>query len=171
GGAWVVELTGGRCWAKSSYFTQHLLPDFVDANPELTANWKVVFDARGRLTEPHTGRRVDLGTQEVRSYTGQWAPTFSDVVHPSPEHDRPSQVPTVGPANRYKFALFIEKEGFDALLAHAKIASRYDLAIMSTKGMSVTACRELVERLTEQGVTILVLHDFDKSVLGILHTL
>jgi hypothetical protein len=67
--------------------------------------------------------------------------------------------------------LFIEKQGFDSLLEHAEIARRYDLAIMSTKGMSVTAARQLVERLSEEGVTILVLRDFDKSGFTIVHTL
>jgi hypothetical protein len=33
----------------------------------------------------------------------------------------------------------------------AQIAERYDLALMSTKGMSVTAARQLVEALLEQG--------------------
>jgi DNA topoisomerase VI subunit A len=42
---------------------------------------------------------------------------------------------------------------------------------MSTKGMSVTAARQLVEKLSEQGVTILVCHDFDTSGFSILHTL
>jgi hypothetical protein len=42
---------------------------------------------------------------------------------------------------------------------------------MSTKGMSVTAARQLVETLSEQGVIILVCHDFDKSGFSILHTL
>jgi hypothetical protein len=42
---------------------------------------------------------------------------------------------------------------------------------MSSKGMSVTAARQLVEALTEQGVTILVLHDFDKSGFTIMNTL
>jgi hypothetical protein len=40
---------------------------------------------------------------------------------------------------------------------------------MSTKGYSSTAARTLIERL--DGVRILVLHDFDKDGLGILHTL
>ena len=31
------------------YFTQTLLPDFMAENPEDTAGWKVVFDARGHL--------------------------------------------------------------------------------------------------------------------------
>src|SRR5262245_24340350 len=42
---------------------------------------------------------------------------------------------------------------------------------MSTKGLSVTACRHLVEKLSREGVTLLVLHDFDKSGFSILSTL
>jgi hypothetical protein len=76
---------------------------------------------------------------------------------------------TWGPALRYQYALFIEKEGFDALLERAQIQERYDLALMSTKGMTVTSARRLVEALSEAGVTILVVHDFDKAGLEILH--
>jgi hypothetical protein len=65
----------------------------------------------------------------------------------------------------------VEKEGFHELLKAARIAERYDVAIFSTKGMTVTAARLLAERLAEKGVTILVLHDFDKSGFSILHTL
>jgi hypothetical protein len=71
----------------------------------------------------------------------------------------------------YRFALFIEKEGFWPLLERAKIAERYDLAILSTKGMSNTAARMLLEALADENVTILVAHDFDKSGFTILHTL
>jgi hypothetical protein len=52
---------------------------------------------------------------------------------------------TSGPVNRYRYALFVEKEGFDELLKSVKLARRFDLAIMSTKGMSVTAARHLVD--------------------------
>lgn len=164
----VLELTGGKCWARSSYFTQGLLPEFIEANPALTADWNVVFDARGRLLEPHTGRRIDLGTLEVRDYIGDWSATPPE----SPLRiSIPAACPTHGPANRYGFALFVEKEGFYPLLERYRIADRYDVAVMSTKGMSVTAARELVDRLCEQGVQVLVLHDFDKSGFSIVHTL
>lgn len=53
----------------------------------------------------------------------------------------------------------------------ADIANCFDLAVMSTKGMSVTATRILVEDLTSKGVTIGVLHDFDKAGFSIVHTL
>jgi hypothetical protein len=164
----VMELTGGKCWTKSSYFTQTLLPGFIENNPELTADWNVVFDARGRLIEPHTEKRIDLGTLEVRNYIRGWTSTCPD---------RPADVkiatacPTRGPTNRFQFALFVEKEGFYPLLERHRIADRYDVAIMSTKGMSVTAARELVDRLSERGVTILVMRDFDKSGFSIAHTL
>jgi hypothetical protein len=42
---------------------------------------------------------------------------------------------------------------------------------MSTKGMSNTAARRLVDELSLLGVTIYVLHDLDKSGFSILHTL
>jgi hypothetical protein len=164
----VLELTGGKCWSHSSYFTQVLLPGFIEANPELTKEWNVVFDARGRLIEPHTGRRIDLGTLEVRHYIRGWTSTCPDS---RPRITIPTDCPTDGPTNRYRFALFIEKEGFYQLLERNRIADRYDVAIMSTKGMSVTAARELVDRLCEQGVTVLVLRDFDKSGFSIVHTL
>jgi DNA topoisomerase VI subunit B len=164
----VMELTGGECWSKSSYFTQTLLPKFIEDHPELTADWNVVFDARGRLIEPHTGRRIDLGTLEVRNYIQSWTQICPDSTSGTLV---PTRCPTHGPANRYGFALFVEKEGFYPLLERYRIADRYDVAIMSTKGMSVTAARELVDRLSEQGVVILVLRDFDKSGFSIVHTL
>jgi DNA topoisomerase VI subunit A len=71
--------------------------------------------------------------------------------------------------NRYQFALFVETQG--SLLRAENIAARYDLALMSTKGMSVTAARRLVEDLSERGVTVLVLRDFDKTGFSIVHTL
>src|SRR5262249_25563807 len=77
---------------------------------------------------------------------------------------------TSGPAHRFRFALFVETEGFDSLLAASRVAGRFDAAIMSTEGMSVTAARRLVERLSEEGVIILVLRDFDKSGFSIAHT-
>jgi DNA topoisomerase VI subunit B len=163
----VLELTGGKCWKHSSYFTQTLLTKFIETHPDLTADWDVVFDARGRLIEPHSGKRIDLGTLQVRNYIKDWTSEVPD----KPSIVLPYSCPTSGPANRYGWALFVEKEGFAPLLERYRIADRYDIAIMSTKGMSVTAARQLVDRLSEQGVIILVLRDFDRSGFLIAHTL
>lgn len=164
----VLALTGGKCWKGSSYFTQHLLPDYIAEYPDETAGWDVVFDARGHLAEPHTGERIDLGTLAVRRYIGAWSSAITEeLAGLALDHT----VATHGPGQRYHFALFIEKEGFTELLAAARIAERYDLAIMSTKGMSNTASRRVIDALSRQGVTILVLHDFDAAGLTILRTL
>jgi hypothetical protein len=164
----VLALTGGQCWKQSSYFTQKLLPDFIKAYPGQTAQWDVVFDARGSFHEPHTRAQIGLGTLGVREYISEWT---ADVPESFATLQLPHACQTSGPCNRYRYVLFIEKEGFDPLLQQARMKERFDLALMSTKGMSVIAARQLIEDLTKQGVTIFVLHDFDKSGFSILHTL
>jgi DNA topoisomerase VI subunit A len=67
--------------------------------------------------------------------------------------------------------LFIEKEGFSALLAQAQIAERFDVAIMSTKGMSNVAARMLIDRIAPCIDSVLVMHDFDVSGFTIFGTL
>ena len=164
---WVIELTGGKCWRNSSYFTQVLLPTFQDENPKLTGDWDVVYDARGSLFEPHSKVTVPIGTVSVRNYINDWYSSITDDV----DWFVTADIGTVGPKNRYGQALFIEKEGFNELLKNVRLAERYDMAIMSTKGMSVTAMRNLVAELSAKDVTIYVLHDFDKSGFSILNTL
>ena len=162
----VLEFTGGKVWGDSAYFTQTLLPDYVELFADEAAAWDVIYDARGHLTEPHTGHALGVGTLEVRQYVRGWA---GRLTEPRLGVDFPYS--TTGPAHRYAHALFIEKEGFTPLLERARIAARYDLAIFSSKGMTTTATRQLVAELSRAGVTILVAHDFDKSGLEILASL
>ena len=162
----ILRLTGKQT-LNDQYFTQVLLPDFIEAHPGITADWDVVFDDRGTFIEPHTSRVVPLGTIEVRQYLGE---------RPAPE--TPASVsaglmsPTSGPLNRYRDILFIEKEGFAALIAQAQIAERFDVAVMSTKGLSNTAARMLIDKLMQSGVErVFVLHDFDVAGFSIFGTL
>lgn len=161
----ILELTG-RDKLDDAYFTQTLLPDYMSHHPEADRNWDVVFDARGHFTEPHTGRSVPLGTIEVRSYLGDrpW-------LGPAVELVSDERYPTAGPLHRYRNVLFIEKEGFDPLLKAARIAERFHIAIMSSKGMSTTAARLLLDRLTPQLDRVFVLHDFDVAGFSIRGTL
>ena len=162
----ILRLTG-KSSLDDRYFTQTLLPDFMEQNPELCESWDVVWDARGHFTEPHTQQGAALGTLEVRQYLGL-RPERGEVVSISATE----LFPTHGPEHRFSAVLFIEKEGFDPLLEAAQIAQRFDLAIMSTKGMSVTAARLLLDHLTDRGVEqIFVLHDFDVSGFSIFGTL
>ncbi len=160
----VMEHTGARgAWKNSAYFTQKLLPKFIEDHPDLTADWDVVFDARGNLNEPHGGVRVPLGTLEVRDYIEKWDSGEIDI-----SIEDAIKIPS---RHRFNNALFIEKEGFHELLKKAEIAERYDIAIMSTKGMSVIACRSLIDFFSGQGMRVFVAHDFDKAGLGIYHTM
>jgi hypothetical protein len=147
------------------YFTQTLLPDYMAEHASETASWDVVFDARGHFLEPHTGLRVPLGTLQVRSYLAGSRKEVTIAAR--------GLFPTRGPANRFAAVLFIEKEGFLPLFHRVQLAERYDLAIMSTKGMSVVAARRLVDEVCGgHGIPLFVLHDFDCagfSILGTLH--
>ena len=148
------------------YFTQQLLPEYIE---EMRVAWNVVYDARGHFQEPHTRREVPLGTLAVRDY-------LRDVrlyKRPALQFKLSDEYfPTFGPGHRYGAVLFVEKEGFMPLFRAVKLAERYDLAIMSTKGMSVTASRQLVEELcARHDIPLLLLHDFDKSGFSIAGTL
>src|SRR5258707_339435 len=147
-----------------NYFPQVLLPDYIE---EHGVDWDVVWDARGHFTEPHGGESFGIGTLEVRSYLAG----FND---PSVTHAGFSQakVETKGPSGSFGAVLFIEKEGFDPILEAARIAERFDVAIMSTKGMSVTAARALADQMCfEHDIPLLLLHDFDKAGFSIAGTL
>ena len=162
----ILRITG-RDSFDDAYFTQQLLPGFVDLYPEVCADWDVVYDARGSFIEPHTDREVAIGTLEVRNYLQHRGVKKTELGGLREE----PQFPTYGPENRYRAILFIEKEGFDPLLRAAQIAQRFDIAIMSTKGMSTTAARQLLDQLSPRVEQILVLHDFDVSGFTIFGTL
>jgi hypothetical protein len=161
----ILRLTGAKKFS-DTYFTQVLLPDYTNENIEGTAQWDVVYDARGNLTEPHTDRCIPLGTIQVRTYLGE-----RTLLGPAVQLNGETLYPTSGPENRYHNILFVEKEGFDELFEAVQLAERYDLATMSTKGMSVVAARKLIDRLAQKVDHIFVLRDFDVSGFSIFGTL
>jgi len=111
---------------KDNYFTQTLLPDFIKEHPGLTANWDVVYDARGHLEEPHTGKRVDLGTVAVRRYVANWAMEMPD----SKLNPISLGVQTLGPANALSLPCLSKK----------KVSPRFLTARRSVNGMTSQSC-------------------------------
>jgi hypothetical protein len=152
---------------RSDYFSQQLLINYLNRYPGETARWNIAWDDRGHFSEPHTGREIGLGTLAVRGYIKNLhKPELCNAGISATEVD------TMGPEGRFGAVMFLEKEGFTQILEAARIAERYDLAIMSTKGMSVTAARTLVEELCgKRGLKLFVLHDFDVSGFSIKQTL
>src|SRR5436190_1657682 len=164
----ILERTG-KSSIDGQYFSQTLLVKYVRENPESTASWDIVWDARGHFTEPHTGRTFPLGTLEAREYLSE---IRRHSVGSNALANFSLEFPTIGPANRFQAILFCEKEGFDPLFERTRLAERFDLALMSTKGMSVTAARMLIDWLCgEYDIPVLIMRDFDKSGFSIAKTL
>jgi hypothetical protein len=146
------------------YFSQTLLPDYIE---EHAVRWHVVYDARGHFVEPHTNRRIGCGTIEVGNYLAKAKnPTIIAAAFAG------AGVDVIGPAGNVSGILFCEKEGFSPLLRAVKLAERYDLMIVSTKGVSVTAARRLINDICGyHDLPLFVLHDFDVAGFLILGTL
>jgi DNA topoisomerase 6 subunit A-like protein len=166
----ILEMTG-KASLDDAYFTQTLLPGYMRDHPTETDRWDVAYDARGHFREPHTDKEVPLGTLEVRGYLYEVnAGGGNSPFNVSIESAR--KFPTIGPKNRFSAILFIEKEGFMPLFRTAKISERFDIAIMSSKGQSVVACRKLADTLCGvYGIPLLLLRDFDIAGFNIAHVL
>ena len=103
-------------------------------------------EPRGSIYHPHRGETITLGTLMVEDYERpEW--TFNKVV-------------------------YIEKEGFSEALKDARWAERHDCMLMSSKGFSTRAARDLVDKLAEhdEPVTIFCVHDADAAGTMIYQT-
>jgi hypothetical protein len=145
------------------YFCQQLLPGYME---EYGVDWDITYDDRGHFTEPHTGHSIGLGTISVRDYADSiGAPTLPEASF------APASISTRGPDGCFGAVLFIEKEGFTPLFEAVQLAERFDISVMSSKGMSSTAARTLIDHLSKYKIPLLVLHDFDKAGFSIIGTL
>jgi hypothetical protein len=147
-----------------NYFSQTLLANYIE---EHEVEWNVVYDARGHFEEPHTNRRIGCGTIDVGSYLR--AVRSPEVV---PAEFAGAGVDVLGPAGGIAGILFCEKEGFDPLFKAVNLANRRDLMIVSTKGVSNTSARRLIDDVCGgHKLPLFVLHDFDEAGFMILDTL
>jgi hypothetical protein len=147
------------------YFSQTLVPDYIEEHG--VDDWNVVYDARGHFEEPHTNRRIGCGTLEVDNYLAAIKepdiapPEFSDAA-----------VDIIGPAGGFSAVMYVEKEGFDPLFKAVDLINRYDLLIISNKGLSVIAARKLIDEVCgDNDLPLFVLHDFDFDGFKIFGTL
>jgi hypothetical protein len=161
----VQERTGGKQLDRQ-YFNQTLLPNFIAENPVLTADWDIAYDDRGHFTEPHTRHTIGLGTWSVRDYLSQ--------VHDLEMQKAglaAAKIVTRGPHGAFGALFYIEKEGFLPLFEQVQLEKRFDIGILSNKGLSVTASRKLADEICHAyEIPLLVLHDFDKAGFSIKAT-
>ena len=94
-------------------------------------------EPRGSIYHPHRKETITLGTLMVEDY-GRPPWTFNKL-------------------------LYIEKEGFSEALKAVRWGERHDCALMSSKGFTTRAARDLVDKLAEhdEPVTIFCVHDAD----------
>lgn len=160
----ILEETG-KATVDDGYITGKLIPEFLLKNPDVTAQWKVAYDARGSFREPHSRSRVELGTVAVggyrlRQFCAQKIVPRDVILRAPPEH-------------RLSSILFVEKEGFAQNIEESGLLERYDCALATTKGMSVVALRALIDDLAGRipGLIVFTLTDFDIAGVTIEDTL
>lgn len=148
---------------EAKYFSNTLLRQYLNRHPDETASWKVTADPRGTLTIPNSKStvRIPCGTIAIDKHLRSASQTIDKGI----EACLPIEWPSVRHGQRYQAVLYIEKEGFEPLLEEARIAERFDLAILSCKGQSVVAARRFVDEVcrVDGGVPLFVAHDFDKA--------
>jgi hypothetical protein len=102
-------------------------------------------------------RQIGLGTLNVRAYLSR----VENMDFREADFN-PAAIKTYGPHGAFGAVLYIEKEGFMPLFERVKLPQRHDITIMSSKGMSVTAARQLAEGICSRyGIPLLILHDFE----------
>jgi DNA topoisomerase 6 subunit A-like protein len=99
------------------------------------------------LTHPHRDETITLGTLMVEEYER--------------------------PAWNFNKVLYIEKEGAQEALKQNRWLERHDCAVMSSKGFSTRAARDLIDKLVEhdEPVEVFCVHDADASGTMIYQTL
>jgi hypothetical protein len=172
---WMKASGGGRLpthWRQMFYVARGIVDGHPDSDRPLLdktfkaileeylqlsgPGWDILYGARGVLKEPHDPDRkrvIPLSTADVRNYLRKRPPgrTIEPVSRRYPTH---------GATNCYGAILICEKEGFDELLEAEHVDDRFDIALMSTKGISARAARDLAASLA---IPCFTLHDFDKN--------
>jgi hypothetical protein len=128
---------------KLSNFTS-IITDFESEHGEIPLMYR---EPRGTITHPHRGETITLGTLMVEEYERPvW--TFNKL-------------------------LYIEKEGFAEALKAVRWGERHDCAVLSSKGFSTRAARDLIDKLAEhdEPVDVFCAHDADAAGGVIYQTL
>jgi hypothetical protein len=114
------------------YFTTNILRDYEDEHGKIPG---MIRETYGKFVEPHTGESLELGTEEVAGYS-------------FPEHS-------------FDKILLIEKLTERPKFEYDRIAEKYDMAIVYSRGYATEALHELLEAAEDGDYQIFVWHDAD----------
>ena len=106
-----------------------ILTDYENENGEIDGMYR---DPRGSISHPHSGDVIPLGTRTVENY------------------ERPIW--------EFNKILVIEKEGFSEALRKRGWDKRHDCMVLSSKGYTTRALKDLVDKLADhdEPVTVFV---------------
>jgi hypothetical protein len=118
---------------KTANFTD-IITDHENEHGEIPGMYR---EPRGSISHPHRVETISLGTLMVEGYERPpW--TFNKLI-------------------------YVEKEGFNEALKTERWPERHDCALISSKGFSSRAARDLIDKLAEhdEPVTVFCVHDAD----------
>jgi Topoisomerase 6 subunit A/Spo11, Toprim domain len=121
-----------------------IISDYENEHGEIPLMYR---EPRGSIYHPHRDETITLGTLMVEEYARPvW--TFNKLV-------------------------YIEKEGFAEALKAVRWGERHDCAVLSSKGFSTRAAKDLIDKLAEHDEVIKVfcVHDADAPGSMIYETL
>jgi hypothetical protein len=114
-----------------------IITDYEEENGEIAGMYR---EPRGSITHPHRNETITLGTLMVEQYERPpW--TFNKLV-------------------------FIEKEGANEALKAVRWPEQHDCAVMSSKGYSTRAARDLIDKLAEHDEPVIVFAVTDADAYG-----
>jgi hypothetical protein len=121
-----------------------IITDYENQHGDIRGMYR---DPRGTLYHPHLGQDISLGTLAVEEYR---RPTWT-----------------------FNKVLYIEKEGFFEALKAARWPERHDCALLTSKGFTTRAVRDLLDLLGDDGepVQVFCAHDADAFGTMIYQTL
>jgi hypothetical protein len=125
------------------YFCQ-VVTDYEDSDGEIAGMYR---DPRGVVYHPHLRQDIPLGTLHVEKY--------------------------IRPEWLFNKVLYCEKEGFFEIFKSVQWAERNDCALMTSKGFSSRAARDLIDLLanTDEECKFFCIHDADAQGTMIYQTL
>src|SRR5205807_2801344 len=122
----------------------NIITDYENGNGEIEGMYR---EPRGSIYHPHRRETITLGTLMVEEY------------------ERPSWT--------FNKLVYIEKEGFSEALKDDGWPERHDCALISSKGFSTRAARDLIDKLAkhDEPVKVFCAHDADAAGSMIYQTL
>jgi hypothetical protein len=106
---------------------------------------RLIWDVRGHLYEPHSETVTEIGTLSTSNYE------FPEFV--------------------FDKLLYIEKEGEMGKVREAQLAEKYDMAILTGKGMPTEEIRKLLLRAEGEEFQVFCFHDADPDGYDIARVL